>query len=652
MRYNWLRNTRQAPRRRLSNMAITENLLSDDGPIPAQQPPAQGAYIVLAGPGTGKTTLLTARALYVMQSTPGQRSKILALTFTNRAAAEMRSRLRVHGDQFASRLFIGTFHSFATHVLRSHGDAIGLDTGFVIFDQDDQRSVLQDLRDEGELSQGVNIDSVVSTFSRLKSRGVSLSDPQTDGQSRAFASLAVIHTKYRARLAWSNALDFGDLITECLRLFAENPRLGDLYRTAYPYVLVDEFQDTTPAQFDLLKAIITPAAANVFAVADEDQLIFEWNEARLETLNLYLEQFKAEVTYSTLSHRCPPAVVDAANAIIANNRLRLQTKPAIQTQLREQGTVFVHEAEDEKSEANFVAAKIKELHRSGIPLSEIAVMGRNRRCLQSVGLALNAVHIPAGQPSTAGLGDDEDGEVILRLLRWLQNPRDEQSARRVTQYLKPSLSDLFDESVRSGLREGVPLEVALADTPDAARGDQIRELLAHLSQWRLLSRDTGRLITSLSNDLPRLLEDSDRAAGVLTVLQAMETLLREVSNATHTRLADFLAGLPVVVGTRAHGGTNQSGAVSILTFHQAKGLEFTSVFLIGLADGVFPDFRSATRARALEEERRLFYVGLTRTRRDVFLTFARSRRAMTGRTILCEESRFIEEIPGHLLTYI
>ena len=633
-------------------MTSTEDRLFDDGLTPAEQPLARGAYIVLAGPGTGKTTLLTDRALFVIKSTPDERSKILALTFTNRAAGEMRSRLRLLGDQFDSRLFIGTFHSFAAQVLRSHGDAIGLDADFVIFDRADQRAVLEELQNDGELGEGINIDTVVTAFSRLKSRGVSLSHPQPDGRAHGFESLALIHDKYRTRLTRSNALDFGDLVMKCLRLFSEKPGFRDLYRIAYPYVLVDEFQDTTPAQFELLRQLVDPDAVNVFAVADEDQLIFEWNEARLETLNLFFEQFKAQVTYSTVSHRCPPTVVDAANAIIANNRLRLQTKPAIQTNLREKGTIFVHEAEDEEAEAGFVVSRIDELCRSGVPLSEIAVIGRSRRSLESMGLALDDAGISAGQPSTAGLSGDEDGEAILRLLRWLQNPRDEQSARRVIHYLRPSLSDLFGESVRSGLREGLPLEAALADTPDGEQGDQVRELLAYLSQWRLLSRDTGRLIASLSNDLPGLFEDSDRVSGALTVLQTMETLLREVSNAPHTRLADFLAGLPVVVGTRSHGETVEGGAVSLLTFHQAKGLEFTSVFLIGLADGVIPDFRSAKRDRALEEERRLFYVGLTRTRRDIFLTYPGTRRATTGRIVQCEESRFVEEIPSALLTHV
>ena len=633
-------------------MSINESQLPNEALTPAEQSLARGAHIVLAGPGTGKTTLLTERVLYIINSTPHERSRILALTFTNRAAAEMRSRLRLHGDHFDARLFIGTFHSFATQVLRSHGDAIGLDTDFVIFDQADQRAVLEELREDGELSEGVNIDSVITAFSKFKSRGISLSHPQPDGRSNVFESLAVIHAKYHTRLTRSNALDFGDLIMECLRLFSEKPGFRDLYRIAYPYVLIDEFQDTTPAQFELLRELIDPDVANVFAVADEDQLIFEWNEARLETLNMYLEQFKAEVTYSTVSHRCPPTIIDAANAVISNNHLRLQTKPAIQTNLQGRGTIFVREAEDEDAEASFVAGKIDELRASGLPLSQIAVMGRSRRSIASMGPALDDATIPAGQPSTAGLSGDEDGEAILRLLRWLQNPRDEQSARRVFHYLKPSLSDLFGESARSGLREGLPLEVALADTPDGEQGDQVRDLLTYLSQWRLLSRDTGRLIASLCNDLPGLFEDSDRASGALKVLQTMETLLLEVSNAPHTRLADFLAGLPVVVGTGAHQRAVEGGAVSLLTLHQAKGLEFTSVFLVGLVEGVIPDFRSANSDRTLEEERRLFYVGLTRTHRDMFLTYADTRRTTDGRIMPCDRSRFIGEIPEALLTYV
>ena len=613
------------------------------------QPPLRGAYIILAGPGTGKTTLLTERVLHIIDSKQNERSKILALTFTNRASAEMRARLRSHGDHLLSRLFVGTFHGFATHVLRSHGDAIGLDSEFVILDRNDQKSVLQDLYDDGEIGEGVNIDSIVTAFSRRKSRTVLFSDEQTEVPSYASESLARIHQKYQARLRRSNALDFGDLIIECLRLFTENPGIRDLYRIAYPYVLIDEFQDTTPVQFDLLKEIIRPEEPNAFAVADEDQLIFEWNEARLETVNLYLQTFDAKMTYSTLTHRCPPVVVEAANAVIANNSLRVKAKPAIQTQLRERGAIFLHEARDEDAEASFVAANVQALHQSQTPLSEIAVIGRSRRVLQPINSNFDIAGIAAGQPSTAGLSGDEDGEAILRLLRWLQNPRDEQSARRVIQYLRPSLGNVFDHSVQAGLREGLPLETALAEIPDEMKGNQIRELLGKTSQWRLLARDTSMLIGSLRNDLPGLVEDSDKEHGMEWALTTMESLLHETSNTPHTRLTDFLASLPVIVGARS---ATPGGAVSVLTFHQAKGLEFTSVFLVGIADGVFPDFRSTDSTRSLEEERRLFYVGLTRTKRDVFLTLPLSRRTAAGRVVPSSRSRFVNEIPSQLLTQL
>ncbi len=620
-----------------------------DSSYSVAQPPLSGAYIILAGPGTGKTTLLTERVLHIIESTPDERSKILALTFTNRAAAEMRTRLRAHGDHFLSRLFVGTFHGFATHVLRSHGDAIGLASEFAILDQSDQRSVLQDLYDDGEIGEGVNIDSIVTAFSRTKSRGPIVTNGQRDQASFSSESLEHIHQKYQARLKRSNALDFGDLIIECLRLFADNPGIRNLYRTAYPYVVIDEFQDTTPIQFNLLKEIIRPEEPNAFAVADEDQLIFEWNEARLETVNLYLQTFDAQMTYSTLSHRCPPVVVEAANAIIATNRFRVKAKPAIQTRLRERGTIFLYEANDEEAEASFVAAKVQGLHQSHTPLSEIAVIGRSRRVLQAINSEFDTAGIAAGQPSTAGLSGDEDGEAILRLLRWLQNPRDEQSARRVIQYLRPSLGNVFDQSVQAGLREGLPLETALAEIPEELKGDQVRQLLGTISQWRLLTRNTSMLISSLRNDLPNLAEDSYKEHGIEQALTTMETLLHETSNTPHTRLTDFLASLPVIVGAR---GKTPGGAVSVLTFHQAKGLEFTSVFIVGMADGVFPDFRSTDSARSLEEERRLFYVGLTRTKRDVFLTLPRSRRTIAGRVVPSSRSRFVSEIPRQLLTQL
>ena len=591
-----------------------------------EQPPLEGAYLILAGPGTGKTTLLTTRVRHVLTETKGARSRVLALTFTNRAAGEMRARLKAEPIDADNRSYIGTFHGFAAHVLRSHGNAIRVQSDFVIFDQSDQRSVLEDLQSEGILSEGLDLDSVIYSFSRLKSRGM-LGDESDSPNDDASSGIREVHEKYRDRLERAGALDFGDLINECNRLFLERSPILDLYRTAYPYVLIDEFQDTTPAQFKLLNLLVNPTTRNVFAVADEDQLIFEWNEARLETINLFLDRFQAEMIYSTVSHRCPPVVVEAANAVIARNRLRVRSKPSIQTHLREQGAIYLHASEDVSDEALFVVDTTKWLHSQGHSLNEVGIIARTRRVLDPIEIALSEAGIAAAKPSTAGVGDEEEGQFVLRLLRWLQNPRDEQSVRRVVQFLAPSMSQSFEQAVRVGSTSGLPLEVALNEAARQGTASQWSDLLVAVTQWRLLNRDTAMLLRALEDGLPRFMEQSEKTIDVLTTLQELDRYRQEISSSQHLRLTDFLSGLPQVVASKPGPGSTSlnNGTVSLLTFHQAKGLEFSGVFLVGLEDGLFPDFRSDRNPRSLEEERRLFYVGLTRTKQYLFMSWARER---------------------------
>ncbi|MCH7809973.1 MAG: ATP-binding domain-containing protein, partial [Chloroflexi bacterium] len=240
--------------------------------------------------------------------------------------------------------------------------------------------------------------------------------------------------------------------------------------------------------------------------------------------------------------------------------------------------------------------------------------------------------IPSGQPTVAGLGDDEDGQAVLRLLRWLQNPRDEQSARKVIQHLNPSLMGTFEESVRTGVRQGLSLEASLAEAPETEEGNRLRRVLSQIVQWRLLTRDAAQLFAELKAQLPSVVDDVDQAEGWNSAIDQMDDTRRNISNLPHLRLTDFLAGLPTTIG---HGSTGarrvaDPDTVSLLTYHQAKGLEFVAVFLVGLEDGVFPDFRSADDSHRMEEERRLFYVGITRAKRYLYLTSARARPARSA----------------------
>lgn len=618
-------------------------------------PPIEGAYLVLAGPGTGKTTLLAERASQIISGSAARKVKLLGLTFTNKAAGEMKARLGSRITNLEDRTFIGTFHSFANHVLRAHGSTIGIPADFAIYSEDDQREVLRQLQEEGHVPEGLNLDSVVHAFSRLKSRGL-LGDLKQEETPDISGSLRELHETYRKRMRASNALDFGDLILEVARLFRERPQILRLYRTAYRYVLVDEFQDTTPAQYELLRLIVDNESPNLFAVADEDQLIFEWNEARLETLNQLCGDFKAKVIYSTLSHRCPPNIVEAANAVITNNRFRFPGKPEIRSRGAVVEPIRVYGAPTEEAEAAFIASTVQELPGAGYRPGDMAVIARARRLLDPTEAALGSVHIPAARPTLAGLGGTEEAEAILRLLRWLQNSRDEQSARHVVRFFRPQVAGAFEAALRTGRERGVGSEAALAGELNGEEGNLLRELVERVAHWRLLTQDTHRLLRELQDGLPNLLPAADEdssAEEVRRVIDHLEELRQGMSARGRLSLPDFILGLPQMVGGGHSSRVSvREGVVSLLTYHQAKGLEFAVVFLIALESGIFPDFRSEKDSRRIEEERRLFYVGITRTKSRLYLTYSRQRSTARGGVWARDPSPFLSEIPPHLIEYL
>lgn len=617
-------------------------------------PPIQGKYLALAGPGTGKTALLVERAKQILAEAGKSRIKLLALTFTNKAAAEMKNRLASAVPDIDERAFIGTFHSFGSHVLRSHGNVIGIPSEFVIFNEDDQLEVLHQLQQEDRVPAGLDLESIVRAFSRLKSRGLLAEEGTEEGESIS-ESLRTLYLEYRNALRASNALDFGDLVLETVRLFRESPQVLRLYRIAYKNILVDEFQDTTPAQYALLRLLADEDSTNLLAVADEDQLIFEWNEARLETLNRFLDDFGAKVIYSHLTHRCPPNIVEAANAVIRNNRLRFPGKPEVRSQPA--ATVVqpirLYVASDENDEAEFVAETIVKLRTLDHGPSDFAVIARARRLLDPTDRKLESSQIPAERPSLAGLGGTEESEIVLRLLRWLQNSRDEQSARRVVRFFAPEDVDNFEQAVTDAKRRAIPFEAALVEVEE--RGSAVvQRLVQRVAQWRPWARDTRTLLEKLSADLPSFLKSSDgreeAAEEIQRTLSELLDLCKTMSARGRLALPDFLLSLPQVVSRDRLGvPAGRDGVVSLLTIHQAKGLEFPVVFLIGLESGTFPDFRSERDSRHLEEERRLFYVGITRTKMRLYLSYCEQRRSTYGKVWPKQPSRFIGEIPAALV---
>ena len=615
-------------------------------------PPLDGAYLVLAGPGTGKTTLLVKRAVQVISSQGPGKTKVLALTFTNKAAGEMKTRLGSEVHDLEGRAFIGTFHAFGSHVLRAHGHAIGIPADFVVYDERDQLALFGQLQEQGVVPAGVNVESLVHAFSRLKSRGL-LGNLEQQEVPDLSINLREIHDAYRKALRAQGALDFGDLVIECIRLFRGRPQVLRLYRVAFGHVLVDEFQDTTPSQYELLQMLVERTAPRLFVVADEDQLIFEWNEARLETLNKVCTDFQAKVVYSTLSHRCPPNIVEVANAVIAHNRFRFPGKPEIRSESADVEPIRLFEAANEEEEASFVVGTVRELRRSGLRLSDIGVIVRARRLLDPIEDALRAEDIAAARPSVAGLGGSEEAEVILRLLRWLQNNRDEQSARHVVSSLCPEAVEAFESAVRVARENAICVEAALVGEGAPDCGDNLHALVEHVARWRLLARDTNRLLATLKQELPQRFpnptDDGNPREEAERVLGELDILRQGMSTSGRLALPDFLLSLPQLVGARVLRGSHRDGAISLLTYHQAKGLEFTAVFLTALEAGIFPDFRSERDVRRMEEERRLFYVGITRSKSRLYVTWSRERRTVRGSLMDRNPSPFLAEIPPQFI---
>lgn len=608
------------------------------------------SYLVLSGPGTGKTRHIVDRITQVLSAKIDRPSRALALTFTNKAAGELKERVSESHSRDDHTLFVGTFHSFGHYILRNHGDQLGVGGDPLVFDDTDRLEIVENLQSRGRLPAGAAPGTILRAVDRLKSRasatGRSIEElPGVTGEVRTIA------TEYERTLAQAGAIDFSDMIYKANLLLTRFPERRELLKVAYSHLIIDEFQDTTPGQYFLLCSLFDPFRSRVFAVADEDQLIYEWNDAKVDTINRLIKDVEPQILYSTLSYRCPPRVVAAANAVIVHNRLRFPDKPEIRSDPRHPtlGHLTLIEAPDPEAEALAIAGRIQEHATAGVPLDAIAVLARAGWLLDGIENLLQDRGISSGRPSLAGLGESEEADLLLRLLRWVNSRRDEMSARRVVLFLSPKTFEDAEKSLQSSDPVDIPYESLLADhargSPESAG---FLRFLEHLARWRLGLGNAPWLLREMSAELPALMgEMGVEESRARTVIQGLGTLERQILKSNprgQISLTEALLELPRVVNP----SDARAGAVQLLTIHQAKGLGFSVVFLCGLEDGVLPDYRTEGQPRAIEEERRLFYVGITRCRSDLVLSYARTRKTASGLPRDRKPSPFIAEIPDQL----
>ncbi|CAH1666043.1 ATP-dependent DNA helicase UvrD/PcrA [Hyphomicrobiales bacterium] len=590
----------------------------------------EGAALVLAGPGVGKTTVLTARIARILDSTRTRNFRILALTFTTKAGDEMRERVEALVPGLTDRTFIGTFHSFCAQVLRQHGSHIGIKPDFGIYDQDDDRKELLREALEAAAKQGEPVSADDTRWLRAidQLRSSLVSPEKTARHFRdtvAGERAARVYAIYEKALRDNNAMDFNGMILDACRLAHQVPAVAARTRQSYPYWLIDEFQDTTPAQYRLVKFFAGESFKNVFAVADDDQIIYQWAGASYRQIVQFRENFSPGLIQLVENRRCPALIVQAANNLIAHNADRTPGKEPLVSTLADRGSSIQQRIyQTEADEADGVADEI-----SARPESErgqIAILGRTRAVLQPVLDALKSRGI------AASIATRRDRFVSPQFV-WLQSclelslrPGDRQvftamaaAANRVAG-IELDSGLLLAEAAASGTSylEHWALAAAACDSEVARTLSALAlRLIGSRASWQQITTDAMQFLMSTAETPEGVVGDAaeDRAAWDV----AARAIRAEKGGAPD--LDELLQGLKL----RPKEPPVDPTAVRLLTIHAAKGLEFDYVWLIGMAESVLPSWQSLKHTAPpseLEEERRNCFVGITRTKKLLTLTRA------------------------------
>ncbi len=624
----------------------------------------EGPVLILAGPGSGKTRVITHRVAYLIRVCGVNPRHIMAVTFTNKAARAMEERLNKLVSGSVKDLTIGTFHAICARILRRDGKAIGIDPRFVIYDDDDQISLLKrSLQEVGLDPKQYAPRAIQSAITAAKSRMLTPADFLQHSRSYFEEVVQRVYERYQKLLTESNALDFDDLLMKAVHLFRQSPELLSRYQSRYLHLQVDEFQDTNLVQYELMK-LLAEKYRNICVVGDPDQSIYSWRSADLRNiLNFEKDYPEAKVVLLEQNYRSTKMILETASHVISANR---QRKPKDLWTDNEPGVpVAVIETYTEQEEAQFVVSEIDNLvEREEVEPGGCAVMYRTN----AQSRVLEEAFIRYGTPYklVAGTRFYERREVkdIIAYLRLIQNPYDTVSLLRVINVPhrgigQRSLDELSQWARSQGVSEYRALQLLTEPgetNPELSLSQRVIKALAgftammagFIKQSRELNLvDLFDLVvesTGYKQYLSGLVDGEERWENILE-LRAVAQEYRDLK--PPEGLAVFLEGVALVSDVD---GLNESvDAVTLITLHQAKGLEFPVVFIVGMEDGILPHFRSIDDPGQLEEERRLCYVGITRAKKRVYLVRA-FRRSLMGSSGVSRPSRFLQDIPPHLLS--
>ena len=620
------------------------NTLNEEQLKPLKQ--TEGAILVTAGAGSGKTRLLTYRVAYLIEEKGVSPYNILAITFTNKAAGEMRDRISqmVYG---ADRVWISTFHSMCAKLLRMEIDVLYPFTKeFSIYSESDSDKVIKEVLSEQGISDDKFKKAVVHHLSDWKNGNQSLSD-YLQTHSSEFDMNKIGHSimAYQRRLQKNNALDFDDLLLKTLELFDKFPEIQEKYANRFEYILVDEFQDTNTVQYELVKRLAS-VHGNIFVVGDEDQCIYSWRGANFQNIFNFKKDFPNVQVYKLeRNYRSTNEIIQIANNVIKNNSTRLNKN--MWTDKMGGDKPSLYNSYDEREEALYVAKTIYKLEKEGYEYKDFAVLMRMNALSRSFEEAFLSYDIPHRIFGGFKFYERQEIKNILSYLRLFANPKDDISFLRIINFPRRGIGDgtiakLNDINPQNSLFENCLSENLKENAVLFKKFQSFIEIFNQLSIFsqKPLSNFVEKVISSFKIREaynPNEEEDLDRLMNIEQLVSSVKEFEALNEDAT---LNDFLESVTLKSDNDEIG---QGGAVTIATVHAVKGLEFKVVFIIGLEEGIFPISRSMNNSYELEEERRLMYVALTRAEEKLFLSYA-SKRYLYRESQYQTPSRFCREI--------
>ncbi len=599
-----------------------------------------GPLLIFAGAGSGKTRVIVHRVAYLIKRGVSP-DKILCLTFTNKAANEMKQRLMTIVGPSSHRIWAGTFHSFGAWLLRREARKIGYTNDFVIYDESDQKALIAQCMKELKLNRENRVESIIAWLISMSKD--TLRDIDSFNIKLGINPKPVIRL-YEEKKRLSNAFDFGDLLLKPIQILHDHPELRKRYQSMFQHILVDEYQDTNKAQYTMLMGLVGKGK-NICVVGDDDQSIYSWRGADVSNILRFKDDFPdARIVTLEKNYRSPKSILDAASKLIANNQFRAPKK--LWSDRNEDGAVTITEYEDDEDEAEDIAYSIRKLLDSGVSPSNIAVFYR----INALSRVLEEAFVHKDIPYTVygGTRFYERREIkdVLAYLRLVANPMDESALIRIIN--RPprgigirTLDALTGLAKSEGMSVMDALQVALEKglvKGTGARGTRsFLHIMDDLMQCASRMFDISDLIakTVVVSGLEEALEAEIDGLDRLTNIKELAASAKGQSN-----LVSFLEEKALITNMDMNRGDNN---VSVMTLHMSKGLEFDYVFIMGIEEGLLPHSRSLDTDHALEEERRLLYVGITRARKKAFLSWARLR-ALYGKERYQVPSGFIQEI--------